>query len=160
MERSGLISVSVVVVVACLSSMTVASPAVAESISGNGVGVVTELPGETQELADGRTYTTVGNRQILLAEDPDHPFHHVAIDCAGACVLEGESGPCRGSCTGIDPDGDMIFLTWTGQDNGEWWLEDGSGKFEGASGSGTWKSEGAVGAGFNKNSWEGTIEIE
>jgi hypothetical protein len=147
-------------IVAALALVCLVVPAaLAETITGSGDNVLVGKPSASDQLADGRTYMTIGNRQVLLAEDAAHPFHRLPIDCDGACLMAGESGTCMGSCTGIDAGGDMAFFTWEGQNEGTWKLAGGSGKFAGGSGGGTWRNEGVLGAGFTHNSWQGTIEM-
>lgn len=136
------------------------APLGAETISGAGDGLLVAKSTSSQELGDGTSWVTLGNRQVLLAEDSSHPFHRLPIDCDGVCHMDGESGTCMGYCAGIDADGDMAMITWTGQTSGTWKLVGGTGKFDGASGGGGWKEEGAVGAGFTHNSWQGTIELK
>jgi hypothetical protein len=96
------------------------------------------------ELPDGRTVLRYSDKGFLSADDPDNPFHLVNFDCAGAVAMAagGESGVMAGTCSGVDGDGDVYTLWWKGDDltGGTWGLMNGSGKFEGIEGGGTFST--------------------
>jgi len=136
----------------------VAGVSLGEEVKGSGEGILVGSPPAEMQLPGGETYVQLDNRQVLMATDPSHPFHRVAITCSGSC-RGAESGSCAGGCTGQDPDGDVINFTWNGQSKGEWTLVGGTGKWQGATGSGTWEDMGPLGAGFTRNAWSGTIQM-
>jgi hypothetical protein len=137
-----------------------ASSASAQTVSG--ANVVVPKESVTTKLTSGKTYMTLGNRQVFMTADPKHPLNGASGDCDGACVVDaGNAGMCMGSCTVVDRDGDVAFFTWDGsQNNGGWKLASGSGKWKGASGQGTWKNtDMAVAGNFARNSWEGSMSM-
>ncbi len=145
-----------------LFAMAVTTPATAEDITGTGEAIIVAAPPVETELPDGSTHIELLTEEVLMAADPSHPFHRVSITCCGNCtVAAGETAAsCAGGCTGQDPDGDIITLTWDGQFGGGWTLTGGSGKWANASGEGQWRSAGMMGAGFSRNEWKGTIRME
>jgi hypothetical protein len=115
--------------------------------------VTTKLPG-------GKSYMTVGNRQVCMTADPKHPLNGASGDCDGACVTDASGrSTCMGSCIWVDRDGDIAFFNWDGQDAGAWKLAGGTGKWKGASAQGTWKNADNAPGNFARNSWEGTFTM-
>jgi len=141
----------------CLS--LAATVSTAQAVKGENV-VVGKEP-ITTKLADGKTHVTQGNHQVFLTADPKHPLNGASGDCDGACVVDASNvAMCMGSCTEVDRDGDIVFLTWDGQTEGGWKLAGGSGKWKGSSGQGTWKTSVAAAPGnFARITWEGTMSM-
>jgi hypothetical protein len=136
-----------------------ASPVFAQTAKGENVAALKDSV--TTKLAGGKTYMTVGSRQICTTADPKHPLNGASGDCDGACVMDAAAAAtCMGSCTWVDREGDIAFFTWDGQTEGTWKLAGGSGKWKGSSGQGTWKNtETAAPGNFARNSWEGTMSM-
>jgi hypothetical protein len=149
----------VIVSMVLVSLLIAASPALAQAAKGENVAALKESV--TTKLAGGKSYMTVGSRQICTTADPKHPLNGASGDCDGACVIDAAgTATCMGSCTWVDRDGDIAFSTWDGQDAGTWKLADGTGKWKGASGQGTWKNTvAAVPGNFARNGWEGTMSM-
>ena len=139
--------------------LLVASVSLAQAVKGENI-VVPKEP-VTTKLAGGKTYMTQGNHQFFVTSDPKHPLNGASGDCDGACVVDASNAAmCMGSCTAVDREGDIAFLTWDGQTEGGWKLAGGSGKWKGSSGQGTWKATSEATAGnFGRNAWEGTISM-
>jgi hypothetical protein len=141
-----------------LTFFLTASVSVAQAAKGENVAALKDSI--TTKLAGGKTYMTVGNRQICTTADPKHPLNGASGDCDGACVIDAAgAATCMGSCTWVDRDGDIAFFTWDGQDAGSWKLANGTGKWKGASGQGTWKNTGTAPGNLAHNSWEGSMSM-
>jgi hypothetical protein len=142
-----------------VSFLLIASEASAQAVKGEDVVVGKEAI--TTKLANGKTYVTQGNHQVFLTADPKHPLNGASGDCDGACVVDASNvAICMGSCTQVDRDGDIAFLTWDGQTEGGWKLAGGSGKWKGSTGQGTWKTSVAAAPGnFARIAWEGTMSM-
>jgi hypothetical protein len=136
-----------------------ARPVFAQTAKGENVAALKDSV--TTKMAGGKTYMTVGSRQICTTADPKHPLNGASGDCDGACVMDAAgAATCMGSCTWVDRDGDIAFSTWDGQTEGSWKLAGGSGKWKGSTGQGTWKNTSASAPGnFARNSWEGTMSM-
>lgn len=135
-----------------------ASPALAQSAKGENVVVMKDST--TTKLPSGKSYLTQGNHQFFMTADPKHPLNGSSGDCDGACVVDGSNAMCMGSCTVVDPEGDIVFFTWDGQNDGSWKLAGGTGKWKGSTGQGTWKNTSAAAPGnFARNAWEGTMSM-
>jgi hypothetical protein len=136
-----------------------ASVSLAQAAKGENVVVLKDSM--TTKLPSGKSYVTLGNHQVFVTADPKHALNGAAGDCDGACIVDASNaGMCMGSCTVVDREGDMVFFTWDGQNEGTWKLAGGSGKWKGSSGQGTWKNtEAAVAGNFSRNSWEGTMSM-
>ena len=147
-------------VVGALIVVASATMAVAGEVSAQ--NIVVAKPSMTSQLANGKTYFTIGSRQVCEMTDPSHPLNDASGDCDGACVSEGDGTPtCMGSCTLVDTDGDIAFFTWTGGGaEGTWEMQGGSGKWANASGSGTWQSAAVFVGNMERSSWSGSIEME
>jgi hypothetical protein len=148
----------VIVSTVLVSLLVAASPALAQAVKGENVAALKESV--TTKLAGGKTYMTVGNRQVCTTADPKHALNGASGDCDGACVMEAAGiATCMGSCFWVDRDGDIAFSTWDGQDAGTWKLADGTGKWKGASGQGMWKNTGSAPGNLAHNAWEGTMSM-
>ncbi len=127
----------------------------------SGLNVVVAKPTETTELGGGVVYATTANSQVCVTTDPSHPLNRASGDCSGACVSQGDGDPaCMGSCTWVDSEGDIAFFTWTGQNEGTWKMQGGTGKWARASGGGTWMASAIYAGGMGANSWKGSIDKE
>ncbi len=136
-----------------------ASPVLAQAAKGE--NIVVPKDSVSTKLPDGKTYMTIGNRQVCTTADPKHPLNGASGDCDGACVIDASGkSTCMGSCTWVDRDGDVAFFTWDGLDTGGWKLAGGTGKWKAASGQGTWKNLGNAPGNFSRDTWEGSISMK
>jgi hypothetical protein len=151
---------SLIILVICTVALGVGvTKALAGEASGHNVVVI--KPTETTELGEGLVYAKTANSQVCVTTDPSHPLNGASGDCSGACVRQGDADPaCMGSCTWVDREGDLAFFTWTGENEGTWKIQGGTGKWANASGSGKWKSSAIYAGGMGANSWKGSIEME
>lgn len=147
--------VSVLLAVAILA----ASPVFAQAAKGENIAALNDSV--TTKLASGKTYMTVGSRQVCMTADPKHPLNGASGDCGGACVTDtAGASTCMGSCTWVDRDGDVAFFTWDGQEAGSWRLAGGTGKWKETSAQGTWKNTGLAPGNLARNAWEGTFTMK
>ncbi len=96
---------------------------------------------------------------------PDHPAAGAAGQCFGAILINAGQASGRGNCHIVDGDGDAWVSEWIveGIDadrmtTGRWAIIDGTGKYAGASGSGSFRA-GADASGTYKNETTGEITL-
>ena len=136
---------------------------VARTITGQGEGYYVRTVVEQVDLADGSSIQRILSEGFLVAADPSNPFHQNAQDCIGTGVFaaDGSIISQAGYCHGTDEDGDMCWLWFSGdQDAGRWGFLSGTGKYEGASGGGTFTAGVVTPDGKAHNSWEGSWEMK
>jgi hypothetical protein len=137
-----------------------APPAFAQAAKGENVVAIREPV--TTKLAGGKSYMTQSSGQVCMTSDPKHPLNGASGDCSGACLVDAAgSATCMGSCTWVDRESDIVFITWVGQEAGSWKLDGGTGKWKNSSAQGTWKAAPETTAGnIGRNSWEGTFTMK
>ena len=143
---------------ALMSLATVSSAAAQQQLSGGGYAYFIR-DASPMELPDGRSVIRYTDRGFLSADDPNNPFHRVNFDCSGTVAMAagGESGVMGGTCNGLDSDGDVYTLWWKGEDltDGTWGFMNGSGKWEGIEGGGTFSTGLTWDDGKVINRWDG-----
>lgn len=150
---------SITIIVCAAALVGAATAAHAGEVSG--MNILTPRPSETTDLGNGIVYQTTVSSGVITTADPDHPLNAASGYCSGGCVSKGEDAPsCMGSCTWADTDGDLAFSTWTGQTEGTWKMDGGTGKWAKATGSGTWKASAVYAGGAAANSWHGSMAME
>ena len=105
-------------------------------------GYAAYIPGHsnTVTLADGRSLVENTIHSVLIEDDPQSPTHLMAQDCGGTNVLGSDGTPIQivGSCTAIDADGDLFYISYQNTpEGGTWRYMGGTGKFDGVEGDGT-----------------------
>jgi hypothetical protein len=97
--------------------------------------------GPQQVITDGKgavgfSYETVGTP---MSKEGDL-LYRSNIRCVGSGISIGGQLEQSGSCVVTDRDGDRFFFFYSGrnQEPGPWKILEGTGKFEGMEGSGTW----------------------
>ncbi len=80
-------------------------------------------------------------------EDPNSPLAGVKGPCFGSVMIDKGAVSGEGLCHYTDADGDMVLMTWTatgmaegGRTTGDWEVTGGTGKWDGASGGGTFNA--------------------
>ena len=119
-------------------SLSCTSSAVAADAAGYGAGTQTVL--STMKLKNGRTVARVMSSIGLSTDAHEGRFHGGTQKCL-ASIVTGADGAVvegHGSCDGIDPDGDVwwISLSLDGGGPYHWSITGGTGKYEGLSMSG------------------------
>lgn len=119
-------------------SLSCTSSAVAADTAGYTIGTQKVL--STMALKNGLTATRVAYSVGLATDTHEGLFHGATQQClativsdAGGSVVEGHGG-----CDGIDPDGDVWWLSLSVEADGpfRWTITGGTGKYEGLTGSG------------------------
>lgn len=146
----------------CLSALFFFGPgtAAAEEYSRKGRNLFTPGVEEVQELPGGGYLSRLHYHGFNISENPNDPLHLAAMDCIGL-ELHRPDGTWTGSgtCQHIDSDGDILWDWWQGDaTGGTWGYTRGTGKFAGATGSGTWSTaETEFPDGRWIVPWEGTL---
>ncbi|MGR3760005.1 hypothetical protein ACUXV3_07700 [Roseobacteraceae bacterium NS-SX3] len=135
-------------------------------LSGNGVatGPSASAPhpvAENHALVDiGSTYDRI------VMEDSAHPLHGGTGPCFGAVEMSAGAANGGGLCLFTDAEGDKLVLQWhaDGMDadgalTGTWELTSGTGKWNGATGGGTFASATDEAAGTVENNFTSEIEM-
>lgn len=119
-------------------SLSCTSSAVAADAAGYGSGTQTVL--STLQLKNGLTVTRLASSIGLSSDAHEGRFHGATQQCL-ATIVNGADGSViegHGSCDGIDPDGDVwwISLSLDGDGPYRWSITGGTGKYEGLAMSG------------------------
>lgn len=118
---------------------------------------------ESVSLPGGQTLQRAVQNGLVLADNPESPLHESATTCSGGAVVSasGEPGIGYGHCDAIDKDGD-IWTLWFRNDGsgGPWGYINGTGKFQGIEGGGTWTAGPQWPDGRGINNWEGTYTLK
>jgi len=118
---------------------------------------------ESVSLPGGPTLQRAVSNGIILTDDPSSPLNESATTCYGATVMSAGGEPVAGSghCEAIDKDGDVWMLWWRNDAHGgPWGYMNGTGKFEGIEGGGTWAEGPQWPDGRGINTWEGTYTLK
>lgn len=100
-------------------------------------------------LPNGTTIVVFNTKQHAISNKSSDPFNNALGDCMGRLIVSAEGNVLSGSgmCFLLDYEGDGLNQAWTFEEAGtstcpdmcgSWRIVDGFGKFEGATGSGTW----------------------
>ena len=122
-----------------------------------------------KELPDGTTVVTSHYGQITFASKQSHPMDNVSSDCMGRfhMMADGTLISGGGTCTGTDADGNSASFWWRVEKAntsdcadlcGAWGYYNGTGKFKGIKGSGTWIRETLFPNG-SSGSWKGAATL-
>ena len=134
-----------------------------QKVTGSGQGFYVPKSAATYKLADGRSVQQAADGGYLTSAQPDNPLNMNSQDCDGTNVVstDGKTGTGSGYCVNFDKDGDAAWMWWRGDlDGGTWgWIE-GTGKFKGVDGGGTWKTKQRAPDGKFINTWEGTWQMK
>jgi hypothetical protein len=134
-----------------------------QKVTGSGQGFYVPKTTTTYKLADGRSVQQASSAGTLTAAQPDNALNMNSQDCDGTTVLsaDGKTGTGSGYCVNFDKDGDAAWMWWRGDlTGGTWGFVDGTGKFKGVDGGGTWKTARQWPDGKFVNSWEGTWQTK
>lgn len=146
-------------------SVVASTPAAeaAQKVEVQGTGLYVTSLVRTTTLPDGNTVQEISNQGFLVAKDSGSPLHLNNQDCRGTSLVDAK-GTIRtqtGYCTGTDSAGNMHWMWFSGDaSGGRWGILAGTGKFEGAKGSGTYTSGVLSPDGKLQNQHQGTIELK
>jgi hypothetical protein len=124
----------------------------------------------TQELPDGSKIQISHYTQISFANDSNHPLDNMSSDCVGRFHMAANDTLVTGDgmCTGFDAQGNSATFWWrVDQANtsdcpdlcGSWGYFNGTGKFKGIEGSGTWARDTMFQNG-SSGTWKGTAKLK
>jgi hypothetical protein len=133
---------SIFAAVTSVSILAMSFSAAADPMNGCYGAKYTAL--EVLEITDDHMviiYSAFGTGYVL--EDTASPIHGMAGPCTGAIELKsGALIDQTGKCVRTDADGDRVLISATSEGDGstgKWGLEGLTGKFVGATGSGSWE---------------------
>jgi hypothetical protein len=135
----------------------------AQKVSGSGYGFYVRKSRDTYKLADERKVDQESNTGYLTTAQPDNPLNMNTQNCSGTTIADsdGKTGSGSGYCINFDADGDAAWMWFRGDLNaGTWGFIDGTGKFKGIDGGGTWKTKQRSPDGKFINTWEGTWQMK
>lgn len=145
-----------------LLALTAADASAQASVSDSGeYAFVTTM--ETVSLPGGQTLQRTVQDGFVLADNAESPLHQSATTCTGGTIVSGsgEPGIGYGHCDAIDKDGD-VWTLWFRNDGsgGPWGYINGTGKFQGIEGGGTWTVGPQWPDGRGINNWEGSYTLK
>ena len=121
-------------------------------------------PGARSEfdLPNGGSVANFAVSGFNIMGDTSDPLHMSNISCNGTTEYDadGDTVQSGGFCTMADKDHDAIWLWWAiDADGGTWGVFAGTGKYEGATGDGTWEYGEQWPDGKIQNDWRGEITL-
>jgi len=134
-----------------------------QKVTGSGQAFRVPKSSETYKLSDGRSVQQTSEAGYLTAAQSDNPLNMNSQDCSGTVIVstDGKTSTGGGYCVGFDPSGDTAWIWWHGGfDGGTWGFMDGTGKFKGVDGGGTWKTKQRLPDGKFIDTWEGTWQMK
>jgi hypothetical protein len=149
--------------------LIMAAPAVFGGDSGTATGrfATHTMSTDSTELPDGGRVDVAHYYQITFSDQAGHPLDNTNANCVGMYVfsMDGSVASASGTCFGADVGGNMTSFWWRLEEAGtascpgmcgSWGYFDGTGKFKGITGSGTFRQttmfpEGSTGT------WKGSF---
>jgi hypothetical protein len=124
----------------------------------------------TQELPDGSKVQISHYSQITFADDKSHPLDNVSSECVGRFHMSaaGAVVSADGMCTSFDAAGDTASFWWRADKSGtsdcpdmcgSWGYFNGTGKYKGIVGSGTWVRDTMFHNG-SSGTWKGEAKLQ
>jgi len=134
------VSLCLAIPLAFSSPLSIATSEAAETKVSGSITYEVIYHNETK-LDDGRVISRDHMRGMVDDHDDGSPIDGSTHDCFGAIVFAPDGKTFQeghGYCDGVDKDGDVWWLSWSTDGPGEsiWSITGGTGKFEGASGTG------------------------
>ena len=142
------LALSALVLILCSSSALLAQDEI------KGQYVTSAATADTMHLPDGRILTAGRYGQFVFTDDPSGIFNTAKGDCSSWQLTDpsmpDDPGTFAGHCFNLDADGDANWFWWRMEEAGTedcplycgvWGVSEGTGKFEGMTGGGTWKAK-------------------
>ncbi len=122
-------------------------------------------PGDINEfdLPNGGRVVESAESGFSIMGDTSDPLHMSNTKCDGTSQYDADGNIVQGGgfCTLADKDREAIWLWWAmDADGGTWTVFAGTGKYEGATGSGTWELSDEWPDGKVENTWRGEINLK
>ena len=122
-------------------------PALAQTFDASGVWTGTSAS-VTHAVSDDLVAVHINvTHDRLEPTSPDNPAADATGQCFGALLIQAGQASGSGNCHYVDGDGDMLITEWTaegidadGWTTGRWALIEGTGKWSGASGGGSYRA--------------------
>jgi len=115
------------------------------------------------ELPNGGRVVETAFSGFNIMGDTSDPLHMSNQECHGTTEYDVDGNTVQGGgfCTLADKDREAIWMWWTvGADGGTWGVFAGTGKYEGATGDGTWEFGTNWPDGKVDNNWRGEIKLK
>ena len=122
-------------------------------------------PGDTKEfnLPDGGRVEDAALSGFTIMGDTSDPLHMSSHDCQGRTVFDADGNTVQGGgfCTMGDKDHEVVWIWWAEDADGRTWgVIAGTGKYKGATGSGTWDPTKVWPSGKVEEAWRGEIILK
>lgn len=115
------------------------------------------------DLPNGGRVMEIAFTGFAIMGDPNHPLQMSNQDCFGTAEFDsgGNTVKAGGFCTLADKDHEALWVWW-GEDanGGTWGVYAGTGKYDGATGGGTWEWATLWPDGKRDNNWRGEINLK
>lgn len=131
------------------------------SYTTKGGNALTQDVLSTVDLPDGNMLVHATSSGFSWTDNDDVVGGNGSLECSGFSTVspEGDQLDGSGSCVGLDEDGDIWRIWWSGAMGGEFGFTGGTGKYAGINGGGTWTTKVRYPDGKVMNDWEGTWTI-
>ena len=113
-------------------------------------------------LAGGGELRTRRSSGIFFTYDAALPFNGSSYECLSSFYMAASDphGHGHGQCYGIDPEGDIWWAQLRGgRDYGTWTFLDGTGRYLGVKGGGTWDTRATAGPKKYITTWKGQWQL-
>ncbi len=122
-------------------------------------------PGATNEfdLPNGGYVVEAASTGFMVMAETSEPMHKSKEDCNGTTEYDADGNTVQGGgfCTVADKDHDAYWVWWAvDADGGTWGIFAGTGKYEGATGGGTWEVSEQWPDGKYEANWRGEINLK
>lgn len=155
-KRLPLLGISILVTLSCTSSV------VAADVAGHSSGtqeVIISVP-----LKNGLTATRVAYHVGVVTDTREGLFHGGTQQCLATIVqnADGSTVKGHGMCDGIDPEGDVWWISFTMEGDAplSWTIAGGTGKYDGLAMSGVTNFVAEHADGIMVGRWEGNYDAD
>lgn len=131
----------------------------AQASEGGGTVTYVQTWSEVTKLPGGSSLQHAHLKGVILMDKADGLFHLQTQDCSGSTAInaDGKVVDSAGSCTAVDKDGDVWWLSYhNGSQGNTWTFIGGTGKYKDIKGGGTSVYLLQTADGRFVNSWKGS----
>ena len=121
-----------------LGALFIGAAAQAAEVSAKGT-VTYATTSEVSDYNAGAKLVRTTFKGVVLADDPKSSLNNSLQDCTGTTLVnkKGEQMGGGGYCAGVDPEGDIWWISWKSNAKGsDWSFIGGTGKYKDAKGGG------------------------
>jgi hypothetical protein len=151
------------IAVAVLLLASSAEAQAGKKVTASGSGFYIRKGKDSFKLPGDRRVEQEGSEGYLTTTQSDNPLNLASQNCTGTTITskDGKTGTGSGYCVLFDAAGDAAWTWFRGDlDAGSWGFIDGTGKFKGIEGGGTWKTTQRSPDGKYINSWDGSWQTK